>query len=132
MNYCTIFVVFIIIGSTFNVDAEPVFRKPGGVQKEKRIIVKQTGGHGRKRSGHRSHRKPMPCMCVAESTNANTVTAISRPSGVIPGKGVDPIIDIPGVVVPGTGVDPIIDIPGDGSSVTTATTGAATTFVPGM
>lgn len=122
MNFCTVFAIFIIIECfvILNVDTEPVFRESSRseIQKNKRIIVKQTGGHDSK---HRGHHKPMQCMCVTEVVNASSVTAIS---GVL--------IPEPDVFFPGTVVDPVIVIPGDGSSVTTATTGAATTFVPGM
>lgn len=129
MNLCTVFVIFVFIGSIFNVCAEPRFRKPrsGEIQKNKRIIVKQTGRHVSKHRGHRGHRKPLPCMSVAQAVNASSlkpVAAISVP--FIPG----PLI--PDAFFPGTVVGTVIIIPDGGSSVTTAATGAATTFVPGM
>lgn len=125
MNLSIIFVVFVIFGSSFNIDAEPVFRKPSGsgIQKNKRIVVKQTGGHNSKPSGHRGHRKP-PCICVAESVNGSSLQPVTAISGAL--------IPEPDVFFPGTVVDPVIVIPGAGSSVTTAATGAATTFVPSM
>lgn len=119
MNFYTVFAIFVFLASTFNTTAEPVFRKSSEIQKNKQIIVKQTGGHDSKRSGHRSHRKPMSCVCVAEAVNASQpVKAIS----------------VPVVIIPVTGGVPIIVIPVTSSPATTAgigTTGS-TAFVPGM
>lgn len=144
MNFCTVFAIFVFIGSTFNVDTEPIFHKPmfpsGGIQKNKRIIVK----HGTKHSGHRGHRKPLPSTCVSEPVNTSSsqpVTAISEPSisePITPGPSTsepltsEPLTTEPDIFFPGTVVGPVIIDPDGSSSVTTATTGAATTFVPGM
>lgn len=96
MNFYKIFVVYIIIGSMFNVDVdtEPIFIKPpGGIQftTKRSILNKETRNHhkhheNRKHYGHQSHRRHMPCMCVTEPNAINPipVTANSEPSIIIP------------------------------------------------